>query len=73
MISLNKLFSLYLSLRLHSNNMATFHHYLIHGLVQHVGSSVDCTQSTMTSEYKLLNHGVDLYFCIYNLSNHTAH
>lgn len=40
----------YLALRLHSNHMSTFHHYLIHWFVQHVGSSVDCTQSKMTSE-----------------------
>lgn len=38
----------YLSLGFYSNHMVAFHYYLIHGLVQHVGASVDCAQSKMT-------------------------
>lgn len=51
----------YLALRFYSNHVAAFHHYLIHGFVQHVGASIDCTQSKMTSKYERLNRRVD--FC----------
>lgn len=35
----------YLALRFHPDHVAAFHYDLIHGLVQHVGASVNCAQS----------------------------
>lgn len=54
----------YLALRLYSDHVAAFHHYLIHRLVQHVGASIDRAQPKTMSERQLLNLKVNLFLCI---------